>query len=217
MREHHPNIPGSISVRMAQRWLHKLGFDPCSTRKGVYIDGHERSDVVEYRKLYLKRLEIISLTHASPPFCQDEQPVEHFIGPQRKSVVLFFHDESTFHSNEDQRWMWAEKGKQPIRPKGLGQSIMVSDFVDEFNGLLTLTEGEFERGRLMYPDLKKKAGVLLKYGVESEGYWNNEKFIKQVEDVIKIVNVKYPKNYYNVLGFLIIAQATQLLPKMPLM
>ena len=119
----------------------------------MYIDGHERSDVVEYRKLYLKRLEIISLTHAPPPFCQDEQPVEHFIGPQRKSVVLLFHDESTFHSNEDQGWMWAEKGKQPIRPKGLRRGIMVSDFVDEFNGLLTLTEGEFERGRLMYPDL----------------------------------------------------------------
>ena len=45
--------------------------------------------------------------------------------------------------------MWAEKGKQPIRPKGLGRGIMVSDFVDEFNGLLTLTEGEFERGRLI--------------------------------------------------------------------
>ena len=34
--------------------------------------------------------------------------------------------------------------------------------------------------------------------MESEGYWNKEKFIKQVEDIIKIVNVKYPKNYYNV-------------------
>ena len=68
------------------------------------------------------------------------------------------------------------------------QGIMVSDFVDEFNGLLTLTEEEFKRGKLMYPDLKKKVRVLLKYGVESEGYWNNEKFIKQVEDVIKIVS-----------------------------
>ena len=127
---------------------------------------------MEYRKLYLKRLEVISLTHAPPPFCEDEQPIEPFIGPQLRNVVLLFHDESTFHSNEDQGWMWAEKGKQPIRPKGIGRGIMVSDFVDEFNGLLTLTAEEFERGKLMYPDLKKKARVLLKYGVESEGYWN---------------------------------------------
>ena len=58
--------------------------------------------------------------------------------------------------------MWAENGKQPIRSKGQGRGIMVSDFVDKFNDLLTLTEEEFERGsyRLMYPDLKKKARVL---------------------------------------------------------
>jgi len=75
---------------------------------------------------------------------------------------------------------------------------MVSDFLDEFNGLLKLTEEEIERGKLEYSNLKKKARVLLKYGVESEGYWNSEKFIKQVEDTIIIVNVKYPKDCYNV-------------------
>ena len=90
VREHHPNIPDSVSVRTARRWLHKLGFDPCSTKKGVYIDGHEQSDVVEYRKLYLRRLEVISLTHVFPPFCKDEQPVEPFIGLQCKNVVIMF-------------------------------------------------------------------------------------------------------------------------------
>ena len=74
---------------------------------------------------------------------------------------MIFHDESTFHSNEDQGWMWAEKGKQPIRPKGLGRSTMVSDFVEEINGLLRLTDEEFQRGKLVYPNLKKNARVLL--------------------------------------------------------
>ena len=37
--------------------------------------------------------------------------------------------------------------------------------------------------------------------MESEGYWNNEKFIKQLEDVIKILYVKYPKECYNVFWF----------------
>ena len=57
--------------------------------------------------------------------------------------------------------MWAERGNQPIRPKGLGRGIMVSDFVDEFNDLLSLTSDEFERGKVEYPDLKQKARVLL--------------------------------------------------------
>ena len=41
VREHHPSIPDCISVRTAQRWFNKLGFNLCSTRKGAYIDGHE--------------------------------------------------------------------------------------------------------------------------------------------------------------------------------
>ena len=58
-----------------------------------------------------------------------------------------------------------------IRPKGQGRGIMVSDFVDEFNGLLTLTEGEFERGRLMYSDLKKKVRVLLNPFTAVDAIW----------------------------------------------
>jgi len=145
VREHHPGIPAKISLNTACRWLHKLGFQPSSTRKGVYIDGHERTDVIEYRTLYLRRLEILSSTHAPPPLCTDEVS-EPFIGPQPRYLVLLFHDESTYHSNEDQGWMWAEKGNQPIRPKGQGRGIMVSDFVDEFNGLLSLTRKNLKEG-----------------------------------------------------------------------
>ena len=33
---------------------------------------------------------------------------------------------------------------------------MVSGSIDDFNGLLRLTEEEFERGKIVYPDLQKK-------------------------------------------------------------
>lgn len=38
-----------ICERTARRWLKKLGYTPKPTKKGVYEDGHEREDVVEYR------------------------------------------------------------------------------------------------------------------------------------------------------------------------
>ena len=50
-----------------------------------------------------------------------------------------------FHSNDGQCWMWAEVGKQPIRPKGQGRGIMVRDFIDEHNGFLQLTDNEFKQ------------------------------------------------------------------------
>jgi hypothetical protein len=42
-----------ISERCAQRWLIKLGYGVKEVRKGLYVDGHERADVVEYRKKFL--------------------------------------------------------------------------------------------------------------------------------------------------------------------
>ena len=44
----------TISERCARRWLHKLGYAVTDVKKGVYVDGHEREDVVEYRKQFLK-------------------------------------------------------------------------------------------------------------------------------------------------------------------
>ena len=45
-----------ISLRTARRWLHKLGFHYKRYSKGVYIDGHERPDVVAYPKSSFRKL-----------------------------------------------------------------------------------------------------------------------------------------------------------------
>ena len=38
----------SISVKTALCWLKKLGWRYGKLRNGMYLDGHERADVVEY-------------------------------------------------------------------------------------------------------------------------------------------------------------------------
>ena len=47
---------------------------------------------------------------------------------------------------------------------------MVSDFIDEHNGYLALTDAEYEQGKQTCPDLQQQACKLLKHGVEFEGY-----------------------------------------------
>jgi hypothetical protein len=42
-----------ISENCAQRWLVKLGYELKEVKKGMYVDGHECEDVVEYWKTYL--------------------------------------------------------------------------------------------------------------------------------------------------------------------
>ena len=67
-----------------------------------------------------------------------------------RNLVLIFHVESIFYSNDDQGWMWGEKGKIILKPKGQGRGIMVSDFIDEDNGYLALTDAEYEQGKQTY-------------------------------------------------------------------
>ena len=42
-----------ISKYTARRWLVKLGYEHKEAKKGLYIDGHEREDVVKYRIYFL--------------------------------------------------------------------------------------------------------------------------------------------------------------------
>ena len=100
--------------------------------------------MVEYRKLYLRKLEILSSTHLPPPACEDGLTAVETGNPSAtKFLVLIFHDESSFHANEGQSIMWAEEGRVPIRPKNQGRGLMVSDFVTEFYGLLQLSVEEY--------------------------------------------------------------------------
>ena len=58
-----PGYPRKISVETARKWLHELGFEVITPCKGIYIDGHEREDVVEDRKTFLRRMVKIGFLH----------------------------------------------------------------------------------------------------------------------------------------------------------
>lgn len=60
-----PEYPRCISVETARKWLHQLGFAIVTPRKGIFIDGHERQDVVEYRALFLGRMIKIGFIHST--------------------------------------------------------------------------------------------------------------------------------------------------------
>ncbi len=103
-----------------------------------------------------------------------------------EKTVILFHDESTFQANEDQPTLWAEKGTSVMRPKSKGSGIMVSDFVEERNGYLHLSDSEYERVKQQDPSIKKYARQLFEYGEAREGYWTSQKFMAQIKEAEKI-------------------------------
>lgn len=44
-----------------------------SHKKGAYVDGHERPDVIAYRTDYMKKLDEVCSIHLPPPPCSDER------------------------------------------------------------------------------------------------------------------------------------------------
>ncbi len=61
---------------------------------------------------------------------------------------------------------------------------MVSDFLDEHDGWLKLSDEQFEVAHGLDKTLKQEARVLLEYGENRDGYWNNEKFMEQVAHTV---------------------------------
>ena len=158
---------GTICQMTAARWLRKLGFTPRRHAKGIFFDGHDRADVVDYRKEYLLNLANIESS-----------------GPVKR--IRVYHDESLYYANSLQNIFWSDETMQPIRQKSLGGSIMVSDFVEEHDGFLRVSQETADRVGIQC----KEARQYLEIGVGS--YWRSEAFLKQVEKAITIFEAKYP-------------------------
>ena len=101
-----PGYPRRVSVETARKWLHDLGFDILQLSKGVFIDGHERSDVVESRVNFLRKMT------KSGFLCPDNAPteeaaqalpaaVQHLSKEEGEKHIVWFHDESAYNTTED--------------------------------------------------------------------------------------------------------------------
>ena len=102
-----------------------MGLSHGTVQKGVYVDGHEREDVKNYRNnVFLPKWR--ELTERFVQFEENGAWKKPNLPEVVSPLVLVTHDESTFNANDGRRKAWMEKNKQPIRPKGQAKGIMVS-------------------------------------------------------------------------------------------
>ena len=165
------NYDVTICTETARVWLHLLGFSQKSHQKGIFFDGHDRSDVVEEREKFLDALEDFDKLTVEPG-----KPLP-YLDPGQKHLLRVVHDESTFYANADQSQFWSDGEQQLLRQKSLGQSIMVSDFIVERYGYLK--------------DENNSARLCLE--IQKDGYFNSDAFLKQVTDAIDIFDNEFPE------------------------
>ena len=82
------NISGTIYLRTVNRWLHHLGFISESHKKGSYVDGHEREEVVKSRREFLKVLSDLKASHNPPPPCSDKSVMQNLGKNLFSSIVM---------------------------------------------------------------------------------------------------------------------------------
>lgn len=126
---------------------------------GIYIDGHEHVDVVQHRMEYLTTL----ASYQDRMLTQLPHTISNALPP----IIRVF--ESTFHANVVQSFYWSDGFKQALKQKSLGQAVMVSNFTDEVKGYLKYGNDE----ACLYLDH------------QTEGYFMNELFVEQVEDIFE--------------------------------
>ncbi|KAJ7834295.1 hypothetical protein B0H13DRAFT_223307 [Mycena leptocephala] len=135
-------IANTISESTAVRWLKRLGFRLARVQKGVYVDGHERPDVVKSREELIEYLWLKIF-----PFCykyEGESLEENApsLKDGEKIHYVIAHDECCVHANDQVNFEWMREGEQPLRNKSRGRIVHVSDFILEQCGRLRLNNAE---------------------------------------------------------------------------
>ena len=180
----HYYISKPISLNTACKWMSKLGFKWCKPLKGMYIDGHECSDVVYYRQnIYLPALTQWELRMQAWDKDNLDCPVDPSSPSPTCPVVLWFNNQCIFHQNNWQKFRWIYASKKPVPlPKDEGILLMISDFILA------------DYGWLHSPDRKETARVLFQPGINREGYFTNEDVLQQVDNAMDILQKYYPNN-----------------------
>jgi len=113
----------------------------------------------------------------------------------KREHVIVFQDKSIFHTNEYRRRSWLTRQQQPIRKKGNGRVVHVSDFISETIGQIKLYEAQitmeltkpaecrlptFEAQKIIYP------------GKGFNAWWDLAQLVSQMEHTIKVFEHTHP-------------------------
>ncbi|CAB4417188.1 unnamed protein product [Rhizophagus irregularis] len=169
----------TIAKATATRWLNVLGYSFQSQKQGTYYDGHERPDVVEYRKLFLDKIYSYERYMAKYEG-ETMERIPPMLESNNKEIILVTHDECIFYSNDGKRGVWTKTGELPLRKKGNGRSIMVSEFLSEECGRLKLNAQQHQENS----SIPQEARTYLQPGKDREGYWTSEHLIDQYQSMV---------------------------------
>lgn len=123
------------------------------------------------------------------------QQIPPTLGVGEKEHVLLPQDETTVHTNDGPRRAWLKGDQQPLKSKGNGRGIHVSDWICETTGRLALTPEQIadqmalpEAERLRVFDARK----IIYPGKNHDAWWDLEQLRAQTIDAVNIFEYLHP-------------------------
>jgi len=164
-------------------WLLRLGFYKSEVKKGVYVDGHEREDVVAYRQTVFLPL-MAKLDSYTRQYTENDdgtwKVVEPLLPVGVKRHVMYFHDESCFHGHDYKKIIWLDSvtQQQKMPGKSKGKLIHISDFIGP-------------EGRIRMPDLGLDARKIIFPGAGGDPWWDTKQLLVQISTTLDIFEEKH--------------------------
>ena len=105
-----------------------------------------------------------------------------------EKTVFWWLDESCFHANEDQPIYWGDGTMRSIHSKSQGAGLMVSDFIEDKAGYLSLSDELYEQQNHSFENQLELSSSMVKH-MRDIGIT----FMEQVKAAVdNIAEVKYP-------------------------
>jgi len=125
-----------IGLATAKCWIKKLGYRWMKKHRGLYFDGHECEDVVDYHQnCFLPMWN--SLLPQMRKWNKDGNQEPLNLAPSVRPVVPWFNEESIFYGNDRRQSGWVHKDASPEPyKKGEGASKMFAEFFSPDYGYL---------------------------------------------------------------------------------
>ncbi|KAI5116463.1 hypothetical protein M0805_006723 [Coniferiporia weirii] len=188
--------PMEVALTTVRRWLRKLGYSRHSTKKGIYVDGHERPDVIESHTKFLRDIE--QYEKLSRRYEEETlAPLPLNLGPGEREHILIVQDESIFHVNDQCQEMWLANGERPLHQKGNGHAIHISDFLCEGSGTgrLSLTESQLAEHSKLPSDQQLQITDVWKViypGKNHDKWWDMPQLLTQTKHAVDIFECIQP-------------------------
>ena len=119
----------------ATYYLREIGMVLVHPKKGIYKDGHERVDTVEYRKKYTNVLNAFKRRECT----YKGELLETEVSPNetlQREAIRVYHDECIYASHEGAIQLWVHNGTDGKYKKPRGEIVMASGFICRYKAAL---------------------------------------------------------------------------------